>query len=238
MDEFLHGIKSVPGVRGVMVFDKISSQIHDLFPARYERRDLEILATALGKLYNAGLKEGLFISYFSSGIALSFFAKDFSALALTTAEVNIGLLKERMKKLLPILIGRISARSVSSSETQFQLSVSDSPDLLVKALNQLGSKVRENLGSYIASRELKRSRDKLVHQYPFLSGLYIDNSGKSAIVKSSLTADQEKFVKAFGELISGYYAACAQISPKMSAVSLRSILSDYSMDLSQTGFWR
>jgi hypothetical protein len=93
------------------------------------------------------------------------------------------------------------------------------------------------MGGFIAARELKRSRDRLITQYPFLSNLYVDNSGNCAAVSQPLTDDDAQLVKAFGELISGYYSACASISPKVKVHSLREILHEYALELSRIGFW-
>ena len=111
-------------------------------------------------------------------------------------------------------------------------------ELLLKAINLLCFKTRENLGGYIASRELKRCRDRLINQYHFIASLSVDNSGNCSMLGNSLDVPDDWLVKAFGELASGYFASCAQISPKMGSLSLQEILHDLSHELARIGFWR
>ncbi|MCP4632401.1 MAG: hypothetical protein GY855_05705 [candidate division Zixibacteria bacterium] len=237
MNEFMSGIKAVPGVRGVMIVDKAAGRIHRMFPARYEKEDLKILAASLRKLSRAGLSEGLLAVYFSSGTVISFMNDNLAVLALARSDVDNKMLKDRMKKLLPSII-----RKTSKSET---LSVGESAshqipmnhDLMLEAINQLSQKIRQNLGGYIAARELKRARDTLISQYDFLTGLYVDNSGNCAAITKPLVSDEAIMIKAFGELISSFYAACLQVSPKVQAFPLREILRKYSLKLSEIGFW-
>ncbi|MBD3170265.1 MAG: hypothetical protein GF307_12335 [candidate division Zixibacteria bacterium] len=237
MDSVLHNIKSVPGVRGVVVLDRKESKIYRRFPARYEDNDLLILATAIGNLYNSGLNEGLLTMNFSNGLAMTFIGEHYSLLALAQDEVDTIFLKTAIRQQVLHLIRKANSGSESSGSLSRSRSNEEDLELLLESLNQVSHSIRKILGGYIASRELKRCRDKLIKQYPFLKNLYVDNSGNAAAINKPLTDNQKDMVRSFGELVSGYYAASARLSPKMAALQLKDILREYSFKLSQIGFW-
>jgi hypothetical protein len=243
IEEFMHGMKSVSGVRGIMVLDRQSGKIHRMLPAIYDREDIESLAASVGKFSSSGFGEGLLAAHFASGTVYCFISERFSIMMLATADSEEKILKDRMRQLLPLILK--AGDGITPDETAVirigpEAHTQDPArlELMINALNRLAVKMRESLGGYMASRELKRSRDRLISRYQFLTGLYVDNSGNCAVITKPLTTNDQEMVRAFAELMHGTYVSCVKINPRLAAVTLKEILGDLNAELHRNGFWR
>ncbi|PJA29313.1 MAG: hypothetical protein CO189_02620 [candidate division Zixibacteria bacterium CG_4_9_14_3_um_filter_46_8] len=220
MKELLHRIRSVPKVIGVLTVDTRESRIYDSFPTQQLCADFQDVAAKLGKLSEALLDKGLLSFHFSDKTAFAYVDSHFHILILAETGVEINLLKTRLMELLTIL--NRQRRSPMTTEIDADI-ISPSlvdEDILVKALNELSRQVRQTLSGYIASRELKNARDKLLNVYQFFKGLYIDNSGNCAIINSPLTSDKAELYAALGQLYEDFRAAGHKVSPKTKLSSL------------------
>lgn len=217
MDNFLKSIKSIPGVEGIMVTSGNTETQNHLFPIKYTLKDINDLMERLNSLTEFGFDKGLLTINFTYKFIMILIERNLIILLLVDNNADSKFIRQRLTEQLPKLF---TSRTPSKAKTAQAPYNPDIEKKLVEGLNELSEKISKLSSRYIASRELKKNRDRLIERYDFLKGLYIDNSGKCAILNHPLIDDNFKLESAFKELIQEFYISCAKINSQIQDIPL------------------
>src|SRR4030067_161096 len=110
--------------------------------------------------------------------------------------------------------------------------------VLVSAFNQVASKYREALGSFSVTKNLRKSKDKILPQYPFLSNFFVDNYGAVSLLAGHITATDYQLLEGIAHWLKGFKALCdVATEGVLRETSIREMTSPYKMDLENSGFY-
>ncbi|MBD3232665.1 MAG: hypothetical protein GF315_02965 [candidate division Zixibacteria bacterium] len=223
MDNFLKSIKSIPGVEGIMVTSYDEEMPNHLFPIKYTPKDIDDLTERLNRLTEFGFDKGLLTINFTYKFIMILIERNLIILLLIDNNADGNFIRKRLTEQLPKLFSSRTPSKAKTAQAPYNLHIEKK---LVDGLNELSEKISKLSSRYIASRELKKNRDRLIERYGFLKGLYIDNSGKCAILNHPLVNDSFKLESAFKELIQEFYISCTKINSKVQDIPLNKDLAE------------
>jgi len=242
LNEALYQLKSVPGVSGVLVLDKAKNSTYQLLPASFSQMAIKNLAVRLLELTRDWSETQKIELKFDNGLAWVVNLEKVSVLILARRDLSLPDLNLVLKSALVSIEKRLHkvtpdfVPSELNREAPFKKGIEN--HVLVSAFNQVASKYREALGSFSVTKNLRKSKDEILPQYPFLSNFFVDNYGAVSLLAGHITATDYQLLEGIAHWLKGFKALCdVATEGVLRETSIREMTSPYKMDLENSGFY-
>jgi len=195
MQRILGDIKSVPGVSGVVALDKETLQSYQLLPASFSSASIRNVGTKLLRLSENMSERSRLDLKFEHGIGLVYNLEHSVILIFGRAELNFSVLGFVLKWALQAIERKLATRAyepvkIQASPTWNQPSqrtrfVVDKKalGLLIEAVNLVAKSLAKTQGSFWVSQNLRKSKERVVREFPFVAGFYVDNNATISLMK-------------------------------------------------------
>lgn len=242
LNEVLYQLKSVPGVSGVLVLDKTKNSTYQLLPASFSQMAIKNLALRLLELTRDWSELGKIELKFDNGLVWVINLEKVALLILARRDLSLPDLNLVLKSALVTIEKKLHKDSREhlplelNREAPFKKAVEN--HILVSALNQVGNKYREALGSFTVTKNLRKSKEKILSSYPFLVNFFVDNDGAVSLLAGHITATDYQFLEGVACWLKGFKTLCDDSSATvLRETSIRELTSPYRTDLENSGFY-
>lgn len=242
LNEALYQLKSVPGVSGVLVLDKTKNSTYQLLPASFSHMAIKNLAVRLLDLTRDWYESQKIEFKFDNGLAWVVNLEKVSLLILARRDLSLPDLNLVLKSALVSIEKKLHNKtpefvpSELGREVPFKKMIEN--HVLVSAFNQVASKYREALGSFTVTKNLRKSKDKILSQYPFLSNFFVDNYGSVSLLAGHITATDYQLLEGIAHWLKGFKFLCDSATESvLRETSIREMTSPYRIDLENSGFY-
>ncbi|OGC78748.1 MAG: hypothetical protein A2145_03420 [candidate division Zixibacteria bacterium RBG_16_40_9] len=242
LNDVLYQLKSVPGVSGVLVLDKTKNNTYQLLPASFSQMAIKNLAMRLSELTRDWSESQKIELKFDNGLAWVINLEKVAVLILARRDLSLPDLNLVLKSALLSIEKKLHKEtpdfvpSELTREAPFKKGIEN--HILVSAFNQVASKYREALGSFAVTKNLRKSKDKILPQYLFLNNFFVDNYGAVSLLAGHITATDYQLLEGMAYWLKGFKTLCdASAETVLRETSLRELTSPYKMDLENSGFY-
>ena len=239
MNQLLQQVKSVPGVSGVLVLDRVNATTYQLLPASFSVEVIKNLAVRLKEIATNWPDLSQTEIKFESGYSRLFQTRSTVVLILTKVDIYFPDLNLILKSVLPQIEKKISKANPFQEVEQDQVYALNrvNVDLLVTATNLVAAKYRDRMGAYQVTQILRKAKDKILNLFPYLTNFYVDNQARIAFLKSRQEIDQSKIQEAFANWIYNFKAYCEASAPGLPEMEIRELTSELKGELAKQGFY-
>lgn len=187
MESILSDIKAIPGVTGTMVLAKESLDHYHLLPASFTSHSINQMGERLLKLaerlpphsrLNLKFENGLGLVYNLERSVVLIFGRpnlDFSLLGLV--------LKSALQSIERKLEGGLSQPERIQKAHSFVID-KDGLNLLIEAINLVAEGYVKDKGVFWVTKNLRKTKEDVIKEFPLISGFCVDNSGRVSILKA------------------------------------------------------
>jgi predicted regulator of Ras-like GTPase activity (Roadblock/LC7/MglB family) len=245
MERILSDIKSVPGIRGVLVLDKDSLESYHLLPVTFSSESIQNMGVKLLKLSENMCEESRLDLKFDHGVGLVYNLEKSVILIFGTSDLNFSILGLVLKSALQAIERKLAVQLTESMKTQAS-SPWDEPSgqttfvvdkralgLLIEAVNLVARGLVKNFGSFWVSQALRKSKERVVKEFPFVANFYVDNNATVSLIKGKEELLNEKLVFA---LIKWIYLFMNS-SDQTQSLAVRDLTAKISQPLDEIGFY-
>jgi len=225
-----------------LVLDKTKNSTYQLLPASFSQMAIKNLAVRLLDLTRDWSESQKIELKFDNGLAWVINLDKVSVLILARRDLSLPDLNLVLKSALVSIEKKLHNKtpefvpSELNREAPFKKGIEK--HILVSAFNQVASKYREALGSFSVTKNLRKSKDKILPQYPFLSNFFVDNYGAVSLLAGHITATDYQLLEGMACWLKGFKSLCdAATETVLRETSIREMTSPYKMDLENSGFY-
>jgi predicted regulator of Ras-like GTPase activity (Roadblock/LC7/MglB family) len=252
MERILSDIKSVPGVRGVLVLDKDAFASHHLLPATFSSESIHNMGIKLLKLSEKMDEQSRMDLKFEHGFGLIYNLEKSVILIFGDSSLNFSFLGLVLKSALqaierklteestkPVKIKTESTRNGLSRHTTFVVD-KKSLGLLIEAVNLVAKGLAKTCGSFWVSQNLRKSKERVVKEFPFVANFYVDNNATISLIKGKEEFLNENLVFALIKWIYLFMNSSGleiQNSRQTQSLGVRDLTAKISRSLDEIGFY-
>jgi hypothetical protein len=245
MERFLSDIKSVPGVTGVVILDKETLESHQLLPATFSSASSRNVGTKLLRLSENMSPQSRLDLKFEHGIGLVYNLEYSVILIFGKADLNFSLLGLVLKSVLQAIERELAAQSCDLVKTQPSSTWNEGSQptaflvdkkalgLLIEAVNLVAKGLVETQGSFWVSQNLRKSKDRIVKEFPFVANFYVDNDATISLIKGGEGVINENLTFALIKWIYLFMNSSSQTQ----SVGVRDLTAKISHSLEEIGFY-
>src|SRR4030067_3042432 len=239
MNEFLQQIKSVPGVSGILVLDRVNSTTYQLLPASFSVEVIKNLAVKLKEIAHNWPDLSQTELKFESGYARLINARSTVVLILAKVDIYFPDLNLILKSVLPQIEKKIGKANPFLEVEQDQIYALNrvNVDLLVTTMNLVAAKYRDQMGAYQVTQNLRKAKDKILNLFSYLTNFYVDNQPRVAFLNSNQEIDQTRIQEAFANWIYYFKSYCQANAPGLPEMDIKELTSELKGELAKQGFY-
>ncbi len=245
METILSDIRSVPGVSGVLVLDKDAPTSYNLLPATFSSDSIRKISMNLLKLSEKMSEQSRLDLKFDHGVGLVYNLDRSVILIFGRSDLNFSLLGLVLKSALQAIERKLATKPKNLPEAQ----VSATPDepsrqttfvvdkkalgLLIDAVNLVAKGFRETQGGYWVIQNLRKSKERVVREFPVVANFYVDNDATISLIKGVEELWDENLAFALIKWIYLFVNSSKQTQPP----DVRDLTAKISQSLDEIGFY-
>ncbi len=233
METLLQQLRGVPGVSGVMIFDRFTRRKWKLLPSRFEDGDIDQLESSVAELTKGLEGDCSFTVRFSSGWLVARVSDAFVLLIL--AKDDLGL------EVLDLVIRASLASLRHSADAQPDRGTIDDLDLqaayvLLDAVNCVGQHFLPIIGGFNASSLLRKAKEYLLPTFPTLKHFPVDNNCNVSLIRGSEKHLDQTVVHALACLCY-YFKEMVNAQTPVVGFDIRAVTARSEEELAALGFY-
>jgi predicted regulator of Ras-like GTPase activity (Roadblock/LC7/MglB family) len=245
MQRIISDIKSVPGVSGVLILDKETLQSHQLLPATFSSASVRNMGTKLLRLSENMSPQSRLDFKFEHGIGLVYNLEYSVILIFGKANLNFSILGLVLKSTLQAIERELAAKSYEPVKVQ-PSSTWNQPTrqaafvvdknalrLLIEAVNLVAKGLVKTQGSFWVSQNLRKSKERVVREFPFVAKFYVDNDATISLIKGGEGVINENLTLALIKWIYLFMNSSSQTQ----SLGVRDLTAKISHSLEEIGFY-
>lgn len=245
MERILSDIRSVPGVSGILVLDKNTLESYHLVPATFSTSSIKNMGIKLFKLAEKMSEESRLDLKFEHGIGLVYNLEKSVILIFGRSDLNFSILGFVLKSSLQAIERKLTARPeelfktppryTTDEPTQLTTFVVDKKvlGLLIEAVNLVAKGLTEAQGSFWVSRNLRKSKERVVEEFPLIANFYVDNNATISLIKGKEGLLNENLIIALIKWIYLFMNSSSQTQ----SIDVRDLTAKISRPLDEIGFY-
>lgn len=238
MDKILANIRSVPGVTGTIVIDKSRALTYQLMPASFSSEEIKNLALPLLQL-GRSLEHSLSLDFFfENGAARLYNRKQLVMLILGRDDLNLNALGTVCREAIPAISRKLATGQLRVSLPGGDGSTELGPEFLIKAVNIISMNCVEKIGAYLVTKNLRKGKDELSSEYPFLGTISVDNNGTASFIKGVNVEGGRDMLPAFAHWANLFLSYCAQSTNKLKPADIMELTFEIKDKLDLSGFYQ
>jgi hypothetical protein len=187
MDIILSDIKSVPGVTGTLVLAKQSLSCYHLLPASFNATSIRQVVTRLLDLSERMPPHSRLNLKFESGVGLVYNLERSLVLIFGKSDLDFSVLGFVLKSALQSIERQLQQQEAGPEViTRESASVIDKDNLslLIEAINLVAQGHVRNQGTFWVTKNLRRTKEDVIKEFPQISSFYVDNHGKVSVLRT------------------------------------------------------
>lgn len=240
MNEILQEIKSVQGVTGVLVLNKNEGITYQVTPVSFPKDGLKDVGTRLSRLAKASSAGTSLELRFENGLAFFYNLDRGAVLIFGRPGMNLSVLNLVLKSAFLSIERKLSKKGEQPSfrEEEKASFFLDKIYLehLIAALNQIAGTLKQKLGAYSVTQNLRRSKEEFLLQFAILQNYFVDNNGTVSLIRGKEEEASTEVLKAFALWISHFIHLCSVQEPEI-LTDIRALTSGLEEKLEMMGFY-
>jgi hypothetical protein len=240
MNKILQEIRSVQGVTGVLILDKREKITYQLTPASFSSEGLKEIGLRLSRLVRLAPSDISMELRFENGIAFLYNLERATVFIFGRLGLNQSILELVLKSAFFSI-----ERELSKTEGKAHLKKEKKSsfildkvylEYLLQALNQIAKIYKQRLGIYLATQNLRKSKEEFLQRFSLLHSFFVDNNGVVSLIRGKEEEIPSDSVKAFALWISFFLQLCSSQDPELST-DIKELTLDLEEKLEQMGFY-
>jgi hypothetical protein len=241
MESILSDIKSVPGVTGAMVLAKESMDSRQLLPASFTSRSIKELVKRLHKLSVRLPSHSRLNLKFENGIGVVYNLEKSMVLIFGHSDLDFSILGMVLKSALQSIERKLEGQPcqpepVIQRESSFVID-KDGLNLLVEAINMVAQGYVKDKGIFWVTKNLRKTKEDVIKEYPLVSSFYVDNNGKVSILKAAQEMFDRKTPLALAKWIDLFVKNLPYPSQREQVNNIKKLTARISTPLEGIGFY-
>ncbi len=245
MEGILTDIRSVPGTRGVLVLDKDTLKSYHLLPATFSSESIENIGIKLLKLSENMSEQSRLDLKFEHGIGLVYNLEHSVILIFGKADLNFSILGLVLKSALQAIERKLAQRPYEPVKIRAS-STWDEPSrrptfvvdkkalgLLIEAVNLVAKGLVKTFGSFWVSQNLRKSKEQVVKEFPFVANFYVDNNATISLIEEGEEVINDDLTFALIKWIYLFMNSSSQTQ----SLGVRDLTAKISHSLEEIGFY-
>jgi hypothetical protein len=240
MEKILKEIKSVPGVTGTLVLAKGLEVSYYELPTNFTPGLIKQVGAKLQKLCEKMSLPSRLDLKFDNGIGMVYNLENSVILIFGQPDMDFSFLGLVLKSALQS-IERLLERELGVEER-----VEDAPsvkmdqtslNLLIEAINLVATGYAEKRGIWWVTRNLRKSKEDIIHEFPQMSNFCVNNQGKVSLVSAKAEIYDRKIPLAMIKWIDLFVNKTPHSSPRERVANVKKLTAHISQPLEGIGFY-
>jgi hypothetical protein len=245
MERILNDIRSVPGITGVLVLDIETLESYHLLPVTFSSDSIQDIQIKLLKLSEKMTKQSRLDLKFENGAGLVYNLERSTVLIFGKSNLNFSVLGLVLKSALQAIERKLDSKAKEPAKTQLTSTLDESSrrttlvidkkvlGLLIEAVNLVAKGLMKAHGSFYVTQNLRKSKESLIKEFPFVASFYVDNNATISLIKGKEELLDEKFAFA---LIKWIHFFVNSFDPTQS-LDVRDLTAKINQPLEEIGFY-
>jgi hypothetical protein len=240
MESILGDIKSIPGVTGTMVLAKDSLESYHLLPHSFTSGAVKSVGERLLRLAHKLPPHSRLNLKFENGVGLVYNLERSVVLIFGRSDLDFSLLGLVLKSALRSIERRLE--SLSEEPQPVDKAASGMMDqeglnVLVQAINLVAQSYVQDRGVFWVTKNLRRTKEDVVKEFPLVSGFYVDNHGRVSVLGASREMFDRRVSLALAKWIDLFVEHTPHPPPRDRLTDIRKLTARISAPLEGIGFY-
>ncbi|MGB8656819.1 MAG: hypothetical protein WCE90_03430 [Candidatus Zixiibacteriota bacterium] len=240
MEKILTDIRAVPGVTGALVVAKRSRVCYHLLPPGFTAGSTQEVTTRLLKLSEKMPPSSRLDLKFDNGIGLVYNLERSVVLIFGGANLDTSLLGLVLKSALQSIERKLEELIPEVDQVPQVSTITvdkESLSLLIEAINLVAKGYVKEQGTYRVTRNLRKTKEDVIVEFPQVSSFYVDNDGRVSVMKAKEDALDSKIPIALIKWIDLFVRKTSPPSRRDRAADVRKLTAHISKPLEGMGFY-
>ena len=240
MEKILKEIKSVPGVTGTLVLDKELKVSYYQLPTNFTPSLIKQVGTKLQKLCEKMSLPSRLDLKFDNGIGMVYNLENSVILIFGKPDMDFSFLGLVLKSALQSIDRLLERKGFEKGQApgmpegkmdQTRL------DLLLEAINLIATGYAEKRGIWWVTRNLRKSKEDIIREFPQMSNFCVDNQGKVSLVSAKADMFDRKIPLAVIKWIDLFVNKTPHSSSRDRVADVKKLTAHISQPLEGIGFY-
>jgi hypothetical protein len=240
MDKILKEIKSVPGVTGTLVLDKGLKVSYYQLPTNFTPSLIQQVGAKLQKLCEKMSLPSRLDLKFDNGIGMVYNLENSVILIFGQPDMDFSFLGLVLKSALQSIERLLERKAGTEERTEvapaFNLDQTGL-NLLIEAINLIATGYAEKRGIWWVTRNLRKSKEDIIREFPQMSNFYVDNQGKVSLLSAKANLFDRKIPLAVIKWIDRFVNKTPHSSPHDRVADVKKLTAHISQPLEGIGFY-
>ena len=240
MEKILKEIKSVPGVTGTLVLDKGLKVSYYELPTNFTPSLIKQVGAKLQKLCEKMSLPSRLDLKFDNGIGMVYNLENSVILIFGKPDMDFSFLGLVLKSALQSIERLLEREEGVEEQTTDMPSVAmdqASLNLLIEAINLVATGYAEKRGIWWVTRNLRKSKEDIIREFPQMSNFYVNNQGKVSLVSAKAEVYDRKIPLAVIKWIDLFVNKTPHSSPRDRVDDVKKLTAHISQPLEGLGFY-
>lgn len=238
MNKVLEDLKAVPGVSGVLLFNKTEETTYQLLPASFSIETIKSIAIRLLQVSSYLKPDARFDLRFASGSAILHNLGRAVLLVFTKGAIDESIFELVMKNSVKSLERWLERYEAVREKLAGEALVSEEEalKLFLHAANLISAHFKQSLGAYQVTQNWRKAREVLAGDFPFHQRLFVEAGGgvsfKPTEEKISVPGLTEFFTRLIHQFLKFSVVDGSQ------EISVENLTTELRSSLEKTSFYR
>ncbi|HEX7401838.1 MAG TPA: hypothetical protein VF369_06645 [candidate division Zixibacteria bacterium] len=240
MEKILKEIKSVQGVTGTLVLAKGLKVSYYELPTNFTPSLIKQVGAKLQKLCEKMSLPSRLDLKFDNGIGMVYNLENSVILIFGKPDMDFSFLGLVLKSALQSIERLLEREEGVEEQTTDMPSVAmdqASLNLLIEAINLVATGYAEKRGIWWVTRNLRKSKEDIIREFPQMSNFYVNNQGKVSLVSAKAEVYDRKIPLAVIKWIDLFVNKTPHSSPRDRVDDVKKLTAHISQPLEGLGFY-
>jgi len=238
MNKVLEDLKSVPGVSGVLLLNKLEETTYQLLPATFSIETIKSIAIRLLQVSYYLKPDARFNLSFVAGTAVLQNLEKAVLLIFTKGSVDQAIFDLVMKNSIRALERWLERYEVVREKLSGEalMSTEEALNLFLRAANLVSAHFKQSLGVYQVAQNWRKVREELAGDYPFHHRLFVETGGNLSFKPSEERVSVPVLTEFFTRLIHQFLKLVVVDGSK--EIPVENLTAELRSSLEKTSFYR
>jgi hypothetical protein len=240
MEKILKEIKSVPGVTGTLVLAKELKVSYYELPTNFTPNLIKQVGAKLQKLCEKMSLPSRLDLKFDNGIGMVYNLENSIILIFGKPDMDFSYLGLVLKSALQSIERLLERKGVEVEQIKGMPEWTldqNSLNLLIEAINLIATGYAEKRGIWWVTRNLRKSKEDIIREFPQMSNFYVDNQGRVSIVSAKAEMFDRKIPLGMIKWIDLFVNKTPHSSPRDRVDDVKKLTAHISQPLEGIGFY-